>query len=176
MLKLIPPGKRKGNKFYVVRGSLNGQEIEFSTKTTDETEATVRAQSFAQSFQEGWRDNLTEPDLFEHLRWTLTRLTKSLEDISSADNRATCGIYFLIDRDRLNYLGQSHRIPQRIQQHRHEKLIPFDRWTAFGYPIELLEMIEAAYLIRYRPFFNRPHKGRGQTAGKDQGGDGETGE
>lgn len=34
-LKLIPPGKRKGNKFYLVRGQLNGRGYEISTQTTD---------------------------------------------------------------------------------------------------------------------------------------------
>ncbi len=32
-LRLIPPGKRKGNKFYVVRGSVDGRDFEVSTKT-----------------------------------------------------------------------------------------------------------------------------------------------
>ena len=34
-LKLIEPGKRKGNRFYLIRGMVNGREREVSTKTTD---------------------------------------------------------------------------------------------------------------------------------------------
>lgn len=32
-LRLIPPGKRKGNRWYLVRGSVNDRDIEVSTKT-----------------------------------------------------------------------------------------------------------------------------------------------
>lgn len=35
MLNLIAPGKRKGNRFYLVRGRVQGQLVEASTKTTD---------------------------------------------------------------------------------------------------------------------------------------------
>ena len=34
-LQLIEPGKRKGNRFYLIRGMVNGREREVSTKTTD---------------------------------------------------------------------------------------------------------------------------------------------
>ncbi len=34
-LKLIAPGKRKGNRFYLVRGSVAGRRIEVSTETAD---------------------------------------------------------------------------------------------------------------------------------------------
>jgi len=33
-LKLIPPGKRKGNRYFLVRGTLDGEQVERSTKTT----------------------------------------------------------------------------------------------------------------------------------------------
>lgn len=38
-LYLIPPGKRKGNRFYLARGQVGGRGIEVSTKTRDETAA-----------------------------------------------------------------------------------------------------------------------------------------
>lgn len=38
-LKLIPPGKRKGNRFYLIRGEVGGRRLEVSAKTTDETAA-----------------------------------------------------------------------------------------------------------------------------------------
>lgn len=37
--KLIPPGKRKGNRFYLVRGSVDGQRFEITTSTTDKAKA-----------------------------------------------------------------------------------------------------------------------------------------
>jgi integrase len=39
MLKLIPPGRRKGNTFYIARGRVGGRLVEFSTKTTDKAAA-----------------------------------------------------------------------------------------------------------------------------------------
>ena len=40
-LELIPPGRRKNNPFYIVRGTINGRDIEISTKTRDETAARI---------------------------------------------------------------------------------------------------------------------------------------
>jgi len=34
-LKLIPPGQRRGNPFFLLRGSVGGRELEVSTKTAD---------------------------------------------------------------------------------------------------------------------------------------------
>lgn len=39
LLKLFAPGKRKGNKFWLVRGSINGKRYEASSGTTDEKKA-----------------------------------------------------------------------------------------------------------------------------------------
>ena len=33
-LKLIEPGKRKGNRYYLVRGTFDGKPVELSTKET----------------------------------------------------------------------------------------------------------------------------------------------
>jgi integrase len=40
-LELIRPGGRKGNRFYLVRGTVDGRRIEVSAKTADETAARV---------------------------------------------------------------------------------------------------------------------------------------
>ncbi|WP_374312504.1 tyrosine-type recombinase/integrase [Dongia sp.] len=39
MFKLIPPGKRKGNRFYVIRGRIAGKSIEWTTGTVDKSAA-----------------------------------------------------------------------------------------------------------------------------------------
>lgn len=39
MLKLIPPGKRKGNRFYIARGRIAGRQVEISTGTADKAAA-----------------------------------------------------------------------------------------------------------------------------------------
>ena len=47
MLKLVPPGKRKGNAFYLVRGRFLGADYEVSTQTTDK----VAAERFKNRFE-----------------------------------------------------------------------------------------------------------------------------
>lgn len=38
-LRLIPPAGRKGNQFWLIRGMVNGQRLEFSTRTRDQGQA-----------------------------------------------------------------------------------------------------------------------------------------
>lgn len=38
-LYLVPPGKRKGNRYYIVRGEISGRSVEVSAKTTDKAAA-----------------------------------------------------------------------------------------------------------------------------------------
>lgn len=44
MLKLIAPGRRKGNRFWLARGTVAGKEVEFSTREIDKGRAKVRAE------------------------------------------------------------------------------------------------------------------------------------
>lgn len=43
MLKLIPPGRRKGNPFWIARGQVAGKTVEFSTRERDKSRAEIRA-------------------------------------------------------------------------------------------------------------------------------------
>jgi integrase len=43
MLKLIPPGRRKGNPFWIARGQVAGKTVEFSTRERDKGRAEIRA-------------------------------------------------------------------------------------------------------------------------------------
>lgn len=52
-LKLISPGKRKGNRFYLARGSIAGQRVEVSTETTDKAVAQRFADALAVSLHTG---------------------------------------------------------------------------------------------------------------------------
>jgi hypothetical protein len=38
-LELVKPGQRRNNPFYLVRGTINGRDVEVSTKTCNETAA-----------------------------------------------------------------------------------------------------------------------------------------
>jgi integrase len=51
-LKLIPPGARRGNPFYLVRGSIGGREFEVSAKTANEAAARKFARDFIQAIAE----------------------------------------------------------------------------------------------------------------------------
>ena len=165
-LKLIAPGARRGNPFYLVRGMLNGREFEVSTKTTD---AGV-AQKIAQDFEAGITGEtphaesliLSDSAALRELVYDAVRdITVSIDRITAAGSTADVGIYFLFDRDSLRYIGHSSNIKRRVQFHREEKRIPFDAWTAIATPHDLLEIVEAAYILRYQPFFNRgPQKRR----------------
>jgi integrase len=52
-LKLIPPGKRRGNRFYIARGRIFGKLYEYSTETTDKALAERRAHDLAADIIEG---------------------------------------------------------------------------------------------------------------------------
>lgn len=59
MLKLIAPGRRKGNRFWIARGTVAGKEVEFSTREIDKGRAKIRAeQVFAELLA---RNSLPDP-------------------------------------------------------------------------------------------------------------------
>lgn len=68
MLKLIPPGRRKGNKFYLVRGRFAGRQVEASTKTADPVAA--------QRFKVNLEARLLDGD-------TITRVTATFVDAAA---------------------------------------------------------------------------------------------
>lgn len=55
-LQLIPPGTRKGNTFWLVRGTVGGRRIEVSSQTRDETAARRFADELARQVEHGGRD------------------------------------------------------------------------------------------------------------------------
>lgn len=60
MLKLVPPGKRKGNRFWMARGTVAGKEVEFSTREIDKSRAEKRAEEVLAELLS--RSALPEPD------------------------------------------------------------------------------------------------------------------
>lgn len=51
--KLIPPGTRKGNPYYLARGSVDGRDVEVSTKTTNLAAARRFAKELDRKIEEG---------------------------------------------------------------------------------------------------------------------------
>ena len=52
-LKLIPPGRRRGNPFYLARGRIRGKLYEYSTETADKAVAEVRLTELAADILKG---------------------------------------------------------------------------------------------------------------------------
>jgi len=67
-LELIPPGKRKGNRFYIARGTIAGRQYEVSTKTTDKDAAEFFAAQFTTGILKGGADEAPEQQPLEPAR------------------------------------------------------------------------------------------------------------
>lgn len=71
---------------------------------------------------------------------------------SSAKYKSLTGIYFLILKGCIVYIGQSLNIHARIGQHcgRYD----FDSWSFFECDKSELDLVESLYIQAYRPAFN----------------------
>ncbi len=82
-LKLWPPGSRKENPFYVVRGTIDGRNIEVSTKTRDK----AAANKFARELEREYRASGV-PRLGEALSFAIAaELYLDFRDPDKADRR-----------------------------------------------------------------------------------------
>lgn len=78
---IFPPGSRKGNRFWLVRGKVDGRDIEFSTKTRDETSARILALEFERKYLEG-----RVPSAQETVTWSRAcELYKNSRNVSKSD-------------------------------------------------------------------------------------------
>lgn len=68
------------------------------------------------------------------------------------------GIYFLIDKNEVVYVGQSKDIYTRINTHRKHKV--FDTFTYIRCPKDMLNIVETRYIKRLEPKLNRNKDGR----------------
>jgi hypothetical protein len=93
---------------------------------------------------------------------TLTGKTLLREDeIVNAANtwELATGVYFLIDGDRVVYVGQSVNVYARIASH-HSKV--FDRFAFIPCGKEVLDNLESLYIHIFRPPLNADMHGRKQ--------------
>lgn len=141
-MKLIAPGQRKGNKFWIARGIVSGRDVEVSTKTADEDEA----KRFLENLQAVAADDviLNGPHRF-----------KPLDVVFNSVEPVECGIYFLWLLSSLQYIGQSYRMPARIARHCEERRIRFNAWTAVACDERALDFVEAAYIHQFNPALNK---------------------
>ena len=100
-LELIPPGKRKNNPFYLIRGTINGRDVEISTKTRDETAARI----FKSEFENNLLKNRV-PQRGEAV--TFTRAAEfyfDFKQLSDADRRRIQRVVKHIDPDGVKLVG-----------------------------------------------------------------------
>lgn len=82
-LHLVPPGKRKDNRFYLVRGTVSGRDIEVSAKTAD----LKAARKFARDFEAALaQDRLPRPGEAVTFK-TAAALYAEAREIDLGDNR-----------------------------------------------------------------------------------------
>jgi hypothetical protein len=71
--------------------------------------------------------------------------------------QASSGVYFLIDVDRVVYVGQSVNVYSRIPQHYTKK---FDKYAYVPCTNQQLNVLESLYIHLLQPKFNRDENGR----------------
>ena len=64
------------------------------------------------------------------------------------------GIYFLIDKNEVVYVGKSVDIYNRISTHSRDASKIFDSFSILECPTEFLKILETHYIFKLRPFLN----------------------
>lgn len=80
--------------------------------------------------------------------------SKHLFDSEEAARAERCFVYFLYKDNELVYVGQTTAGIKRINAHEHGKKSDFTEWTAIKVPPDLLDEVEAYFIIKYRPRYN----------------------
>lgn len=65
------------------------------------------------------------------------------------------GIYFLIRRSQIIYVGQSIDVDARVWQHHQERKITFTSWNWTPCPVNDLPELEAYWILGLQPEFNK---------------------
>lgn len=66
-----------------------------------------------------------------------------------------CGVYFLIDRGNVVYVGQSKDVLIRIRRHFADPTKRFDSWAYLPIDREMLEDAEREYITLFQPYLNQ---------------------
>ena len=72
--------------------------------------------------------------------------------LSQPAHGQTCGIYLLIYQTEIVYVGQSRDVYSRLPIHAMDK--QFDRFTIIPCPLDLLNELEAEYIVKFAPRYN----------------------
>ncbi len=74
--------------------------------------------------------------------------------VSKKSNKALCGIYFLINLNKIVYVGQSTDIEYRVSTHRLTGEKKFDSWSYQLFEERELNDAEAEYIVQLAPLYN----------------------
>lgn len=95
---------------------------------------------------------------------------ESVVRIAAPRNKTTCGIYFLLQGQRIVYVGQSINVHVRLDDHRRDKSKVFDGYAIVECRPKMLNAIEAAYIAKFSPKYNSvTHRARLYMPGDSQG-------
>ncbi len=75
-----------------------------------------------------------------------------MDIVTKADQIAFPGVYFLIHKDTVIYVGKSVDVLRRINQHRRDKV--FQRWSVIRCERHELNALESEYIRALRPRYN----------------------
>ena len=100
------------------------------------------------SLQKYKKNNPKNPPLIEK-----TEIIKNKKKLSTIKNINTTIIYFLIDKDKIVYIGKSDKYLERIAHHSTNK--EFDSYYIEHIPRERINKIEAKYIFKYAPKYNK---------------------
>ena len=71
-------------------------------------------------------------------------------------DRTIQGVYFLIYRNEIVYVGKSNKVHRRIQQHVKNNIIVFDRWYCMKYDdMFIAGQRENEYIKLFKPKYNK---------------------
>lgn len=65
-----------------------------------------------------------------------------------------CGVYFLIHRSQIVYVGMSTNVGARLREHRRDKTKDFDEFSFMPCPIDEAARMEVFYIERLSPKYN----------------------
>jgi len=142
-------GETRESKHYYVRIQRNGERRDYDLGTPNIDEAAGRAATLWQEIVEmapKWKNNETKP------LWFVDPPHKN--ELRLADFGAQCaGVYFLMNQNRVVYVGVTHCVAKRVGNHCRDKR--FDR--AYYIPVELQAAlaIERQYIHKLQPFYNK---------------------
>src|SRR5215467_754585 len=131
----VEPGKRKGNKTYLLRGRIDGRLYELTT----DFPAGTSAQALAQAGEE-----------IERLIWAEIEASRA----QVAETTARPGVYLLILAGEVVYVGTSRNMPARVAGHRINGR-PFDEVFYIDAKEEDRRTLESLLIRSIRPPQNR---------------------